>query len=226
MAIIPSFIPGGDQINQAITGFLEGGQVGIETLRRIDWEKKYLWTLDFGVIDGFRPPAPFDNFFPASDVVFPLGFIEDLQIDFGQSNFRFPIKTKSKELSITFFDDENRTVIRWMRDWMELDLMNNGQFVSGLSDSHNIVVPDMNGEIRPVVPIRSVRLALLQHFKREVMTFDFSVYPVGELTYNGSQESGAGQYTMNFVVVEEVGKKSTTKLNLVNEFTQILSRFI
>jgi hypothetical protein len=224
MALIPSYIPGGDLINQAVTNFLEGGQVGIESMRRIDWEKKYLWTLDF--VD-FRPPAPFDNFFPASDVSFPMGFIEDLQIEFGQNDFRFPVKSKSKELTITFYDDENRTVIRWMRDWMELDLMNYGQFVSGLDDNHNTVEPDMTGNIRPVQPVRHMRLALLQHFKREVITFDFRVYPVGELTYSGSQESAAGTYSMTFVVAEEIGKKSKpTRLNLVNEFKQILARFI
>ena len=224
MALIPSFIPGADTINGAVTNFLEGGQTGIETIRSVNWEKKFLWTLDF--VD-FKPPKPFDAFFPASDVSFPVGIIEDLTFDYGQSDFRFPIKSKSKELSITFYDDEERTLLRWMRDWMELDLMNYGQFVSGLEDNHTTVEPDMIGNKRPVVPIRHVRLALLQHYKREVIAFDFKIYPVGELTYNGSQESGAGTYTMTFVVAEEVGKKvKPAKLNFFNEIKQALARFI
>lgn len=192
-------------IERVVSNFLEGG-TGITALRSIEWDKNFLWTIDF---PDYTPPAPFDSFFPASEVSIPMGIIRDDIITFGQSEIRFPVGSQSRELSITFYDDEQRTLLRWMKDWMNLDILNNGQFLSALEDTHlTVEVDSITGKKRPVKPVRTIRLSLLEAFRKEVVSYSFGVFPTGEITYSGGQGSEATTYTMQFVIAEDLNRKA------------------
>lgn len=179
--------------------FTENGN--IEHLRRVEWAKRYLWIVDF---DGFKPPAPFDNFFPANDIQVPMSIVESRQIDLPNDSLNIPIRTTQRDLRITFYDDSNNTLLRWFTDWQKLDILNLDMFVSCLGDSHDTVAPDSSfGKVRPVVPVRQIKLALLNPGRDQVLVKNFWVYPDGEILFSGNQQSEAQTYTVNFKIVQD-----------------------
>jgi len=227
MALVPSFIPGGDKINNAVNSFLDGGAVGIETIRSINYGTTYLWTVDFIDTNGIKPPAPFDAFFPASEVTFNLGIINSHTVEMGQSSITFPRNTTFKTVDVTFFDDENRSLQRWMSDWMNVDLLNYGEFMSGINDSHQVVAADSFGNSsRSVQPMRHIRIALLDKYKSETVVYNYNVVPDGNIDFGGTQASEASQFSMKFNIVEELGRPKAGDSSSFNFVRNILGRFI
>ena len=227
MAIVPSFIPGGDAINNAVSSFLDGGVVGMETIRRINYDAQYLWTVNFEDNNGFKPPSPFDDFFPASDLSLGIGTVNTHAIEMGQSAIRFPRNSAPQSIDITFYDDETRSLNRWMSDWVNLDLFNLGDFVSGINDSHRVVAQDSFGNsTRNVYPMRHIRIALLDRFKSEVITYNYRVVPDGDFGLQLSQASEATQFTMKFNIVEEMGRPKKGNKETFDFVKSVLGRFI
>jgi len=217
-------------IEQSISKFLEGKK-GITLIRAVEWDKKYLWTVDFKDIgeDAVNPPPPFDDFFPANDVSLPVSIIESNTFDLPQSSIKLPYRSNTSEITVTFYDDEKKQLLKWFKDWMELDLMNDGRFVSGLQDNHKIVTNlDSFGVMRNVRPIRPMRIALLDAFKDEVMVWQCYVYPEGNLEWNGGQGSDAQLYTLSFVVVKMIDEKAGKGFSLLSAdgLKETLGRFI
>jgi hypothetical protein len=136
-----------------------------------------------------------------------MGIMETEEFPYGQMELSAPTGSKVKEMSITFYDDQNRTLLRWIKDWIELDIQNKGQFISGLGDAHQTVAPDMEGRTRKVVPVRTIKLALLEAYKKEMFAYTYGIFPTGEISYEGSHESEATQYTVTFKIVEDLTKK-------------------
>lgn len=226
MALIPSFIPGADSINTAITDFLEGGVVGIDTIRSIDYGAAYLWTLDFIETDGLKPPSPFDRFFPASEVTLNLGILNTQTIDLGQTAIPIPKNTSFKSIDITFYDDDSQSLQKWMRDWINLDILNDGQYMSGLNDKHPMVVADSFGGTRNVQPSRQLKLALLDKFKEEALVYNYLVSPEGTLDFQGSQAADATQFQMKFNIIQELGKPKNTDTGIFADIKKQLGQFI
>lgn len=227
MAIIPSFIPGAENINNAITNFLEGGVVGIESIRSINYGTNYLWTMDFIDTNGLKPPQPFERFFPASDVTLNLGKIEDHTFEAGHTSLSFPRKTGFKSIDITFYDDEKRGLQRWMSDWINIDILNNGEFMSGLNDSHTIVIPDSFGSSsRGVQPIRQVKLALLDRSREEALVYNYLIVPTGDLDFQGTQASEATQFQMRFNIVQQLGNPKAEDPGVFQQVKKVIGQLI
>lgn len=207
MALIPSFIPGHEEINGAINSFF--GNDSIDVIRSIDYDVKYLWAIR--VVSG-TPPAPFDTFFPAQDVTVPMAISESETIEFAQTSMQVPIKTTGKEISITFYDDENRTLLYWLADWINIDIQNGGNYMSGIADDHqtvsgyprNVAISGAGTDNAKVKPIRQIELTLLSKYKKIDKTITYDVFPVGEIPWSGDQSSEAQTYTMRFAIVREV----------------------
>jgi hypothetical protein len=223
-------------IERIVSNFLEGG-TGITAIRNVEYDKQFLWTVDF--LDGqsdaigasLAPPAPFDQFFPASDITIGMGTVQSEEREFGQTSIKFPRRSNAQNLSITFYDDEKRTLQKWMREWINIDIFNNGNFVSGLNDSHAPVTSTAQNRSR-VYPTREVRIALLDAYRKEVIPYHFRVYPEGDFQFTGSQDSSATTYSMDFVIVEDLGKRNTSKSAgglfgfTFDDVKQLIGRFI
>lgn len=194
-------------IERVVSNFLESGK-GITQIRSVEWEKKFLWIVDF--VD-FKPPAPFNEFFPANDITIPFGVLESHQIDLAQDVVNVPLRVVSGEITMTFYDDENRTLLKWFSDWMNLDIANNGKFVSGLADEHQSVSADSFGEVRKVRPVRQMRFAGLDAGRDETLVHNVWVYPDGEISFNGAQVSDAQTYTISFKVVKDSIKENALR---------------
>lgn len=227
MAIVPSFIPNGDKINNAVSKFLDGGSVGIETLRSINYNAQYLWTVNFIGDNGFGPPKPFDDFFPASDISFPSAISNNHVFEMAQSSFSVPKNSSMRSIDMTFYDDELMSLRKWMTDWIELDIYNNGEYVSGINDSHKIIVKDsFNNSTRSVAPTRHIRIAFLDRFKSEALVYNYRIIPNGEVNITGSQNSDATVFNMKFDIVEEIGRPKNGDTQTFGLVKSVLGRFI
>jgi hypothetical protein len=183
-------------------------EFGIEKLRSVEWAKKHLWALKF--IEGNdNPPAPFDQFFPAIDVEVGEASLDSFSFDLGDNSFKIPQKSTVREMRITFIDDENLTIFNWIKNWIRIDLLNNGKYISAINDDH----PRVSGQGN-VKPVRQVQVTKLKssrfpsifppsNFNSRQIVNTYAVYPEGVLEFSGSSESGAQIYTVSFVIVEE-----------------------
>lgn len=211
-------------LERIVSNFLESGS-GITAIRSVEWDKKYLWVVDF--VDP-APPAPFDKFFPANDVTVPLSVIESKLLDLPHSTLSFPTRSLQQDFRITFYDDEQKTLLRWISDWQKLDLLNLGKFTSGLGDSHQVVAPDSFGDSqRSVRPLRQVRVGFLDAAREDVMVKNFWVYPEGEIAFFGGQQSEAQTYQVTFKVLKDgVGTPESPSIFSAKTIKDILGRFI
>lgn len=222
MAIIPSFLPFADSLNQTVNEFF--GSDGIDVLRNVSWDKRHLWTVDF---IGVEIPRPFNSFFPAQDITYTLANIETDTIPFGQTEILIPAKQKAKEVTITFYDDENKTILKFLKDWIDLDIFNNGEYVSGVDDNHNVVVKRLvdigTNQVRPT---RDIEIKLLDSYKKTVMSNKYAIFPTGELTFSGSHASEASTYTMSFFIISEEKQAVDESLSFTDIGRDLLGRFI
>ena len=217
-------------IEQSISKFLEG-KSGITMIRAVEWDKKYLWTVDFKDtgVDSCNPPAPFDDFFPANDITIPMANLESMIFDTPQTSFKIPQRSQNMDITVTFYDDQKKTLLLWLKDWMQLDILNDGRFISGLQDKHKLVTgQDSFGKVRNVKPVRPMRVALLDAFKDEVQVYQFLVYPEGNIDWNGAQASDAQMYTITFSVVKVISEKDRKSFSILSKegVLESLGRFI
>lgn len=190
----------------AVERFLDNGR-GISLLRSVDWDRRYLWIAEFEKGEQ-EPPAPFNEWFPAATVDINNRSIAGEEFTFGQTKLYIPTSSDTAStISVTFYDDVNRTLYRWLTDWMQLDIQNNGQFVSGLRDDHQCVDFDSFGQIRNVQPVRTLNIILLKLDRSNFSVFRYAVVPSGDLPRNLSQGSEAVEFTMTFHIV---GEKAAT----------------
>lgn len=191
-------------IERVVSNFLEGN-TGITAIRNIEVEKRYLWVVDFiPGANSITPPAPFDDIFPASEVNIPFTNLSTDNIGFGQTELQIPKNETARDLSITFYDDEQRTLLKWFSDWMRLDIKNNGAYMSGVNDQHQAVAADSFGNQRRVYPTRQIRLSLLDSYRSEVAHYNYLIFPKDSIDFAGSQVSEATQYTLNFAIVDDL----------------------
>lgn len=214
-------------LEQKISKLIEGNS-GITAIREIEWDRKYLWLVQF--IDAGLP-EPFDGMFPASAVSFQLANLESDSFRFGQSELMLPVRAGSaKQISLTFYDDIDRTLSRWCTDWINLDILNNGQFVSCLKDSHKVVTEDSFGNSqRPVQPVKKLKISLVDGYRKELKetSWLFDVYITGEIEWSGSQDSAPQEYTVNLVIVGDSGKTKSSDSNaIVDTLRDVLGRII
>lgn len=200
---------------QKINSFIEGAN-GISRLRQVDWGKRYLWMVDFEDLENDdKIPAWFQGFFPASSLTLALAGVEHDSFRIGQTELSLPVRAgNTPSISLTFYDDEQKTLYRWFQEWIKVDILNNGRCISGLRDSH--LQMQQNGEVLanavPVRPVRVMRLAYLDSYKRITYLKSFSVVPTGTIDDELSQASEASEYTINFNIVGD-SEIATGKIN-------------
>lgn len=217
-------------IERAVSNFLEGG-TGITSIRNLEIDKNFLWAVDFvGGGDSLVPPAPFDVFFPASEVNLEIAKIESAEQELGQTSIKYPKRTSAKDFSVTFYDDEKRTLQRWFSDWINLDILNNGQWMSGLEDNHRLISGiDSFSNFRRVQPTRHIRLALLDAWRNNVKIYEYRVVPDGSLNFSGSQASEATTYTVSFSIIEDLTVRKRPSLSggfSFQEVKNLIGRFV
>lgn len=151
----------------------------ITQVRSVEWAPSYLWDVKFP-----SAPSPFSEWFPATAIEQELLTVNSHSFEAGLTTFDFPKASASKTLSITFHDDEQHSLQRWLRDWVENGVfLQQGRYVNYLMDL-----------VREVHVLKLDRRRIPISGSPEM----YYVYPEGGMTFSGNSESGALDFTVSF----------------------------
>ena len=166
---------------------------GIETLRAVKWSKSYLWDIIFlGAVDFYKsatygkPKAPFDTWFPATEVEVLDANIQVFDFSPPMRNLSVPKGSEVQRLSVNFVDDVDCTIQQWMAEWMNEQILNNGAGVSPVTEC-----------------LRTCIVYRLNNARKPIKGWRYNVFPTGELPWQGRSESAANEYKVDFVVWQE-----------------------
>lgn len=196
----------------------------IDQIRNVEWSQSYLWDIHFHDLLG-NLPFHFKEWFPATDVEEDLAKVESYTFEQYMNSYKVPLKTSPRELKITFVDDINHSISRWLEIWMNDEILNNRmednifepQFISTLTEivklvqlvrvSRALTVPgraSASGFLNQAGSLIPRAAGELLNSAIPVYIASYWIYPEGELTWVGSSESGLNTYSQNFVVAGTV----------------------
>jgi len=151
----------------------------IEQIRGIQWGQKHLWDVR---IQGV--PTPFDTWFPAVDISIPTATIESHMVDTPMSRARFAKSTSDHEISLSFYDDDKGTLYDFFDNWINVEILNNGDYISLLSEY-----------------AKQVDVQKLSIDRKPIKRMSYFVYPEGTLTFMGDSSSEGNLYSVTLVIV-------------------------
>jgi hypothetical protein len=147
---------------------------------------KHLWDIKFP-----DAPAPFSEWFPATEFTDDgkMGISRDQT--FFLSNYKLPQGTSAANIQIQAFDDENKTLHTWLSAWYD-DIYSESDGVLTLAEA-----------VRPLI------LATLNG-QREILKIEtLYVYPDGALPSSGTSTSDISIISQTFCVAGR--QKGTVK---------------
>lgn len=159
-----------------MAGFLKE----LKQVRTIDWGVGYLWDIKF---EG--APAPFNDWFPATDVdvnkITTASFVGTMFL----TEFKSPVSKSAPDLSITYLDDQLDTLHLWFEEWLE----------STVGDT---------GVLTLAEAVRQVTIVKLTRDKKVVYTKKFLVFPDGGHPFKGTSGSDLNTHSLNFNIVGKI----------------------
>lgn len=154
----------------------------IDQLREIEPARSWNWDLFFP-----DAPAPFNEFFPAVDVSADVFNLESFASNVYLNNVRTPLRSGDRNLSITFFDDVDRSLEAFFEEWVQETILNGGEYVATVTDAVKQVYLRYTNPQREIV-------------KQRVLW----VYPEGSFQFRGNSESEITNHTLEFVIAGEI----------------------
>lgn len=160
----------------------------IEDIRSVNWAPKHLWDVKFDDSPKhFSQLTPtFKVWVPVSDVTIDSGNLETHSFNLANQSFEIPISTSSRVVTMTFFDSENYDIFKWLRNWMNRDILNLDKpapFVSRLEQCCKTLYLNKLNSRHEVVD-------------RQVLL----VFPKQSILWEGNSQPAAQQYSVTFVV--------------------------
>lgn len=215
----------GKVVNQGLSAEVNGvlGQLGlaadrsesflrnIEQVRVIgDWARSYLWDIKFfnpnisnNGVEPF-PLSPFDEWFPAVDVDEPFFDVNSQTFTFYNRPLNIPITQGGLKLNITFMDSENRVLTRWFKQWVEVFIFNNGEYVSTLSEC-----------------LRKIAIRKLNHERQITEETVYFIYPDQTFGDSLKSDNALSQFTLSFTVAAYT-RNNDIKVPVSNLSTSLL----
>jgi hypothetical protein len=151
----------------------------INQIRAIEWGRTYLWDIKFP-----DAPAPFNEWFPAVEIEENLATLESFDFEGFISTYKVPKSTTVFDLKVTFVDDIDHTLAHWLEEWINTDMLGEGNYILPLVDCcRKVMVAKLN-----------LKRELIGHMKT------YLVYPEGGLYFRGTSESGLPQEELTFII--------------------------
>lgn len=153
----------------------------LEMIRSVNWGRKYLWDMRF---DPTTPaPAPFNTWFPAVTVDEDIAKLESHSVPGFLTDYNIPLRSKQKFIKITLEDDVKNTLSQWFSQWVNVTILQHGNGIAALTTA-----------------VKFLHLVKLNPDRTPITQADYWVYPDGDITWNGTSETGSQQFTVNFVI--------------------------
>ena len=151
----------------------------INQIRNIQWGRSYHWDVKFE--DG--PPSPFNEFFPAQEVEEETASLQSIDAEAPGTSLKFPHKTASKSVRITFVDDASYTLYNWLENWYNTEILNDGDYISTLEEA-----------------TKQITIQKLDSNQNVIIQTSYWVYPEDILTFRGNSSSQLNVYTIPFII--------------------------
>jgi hypothetical protein len=160
----------------------------IEQIRAVNWGSKHTWDVRFDDAPDHvsKLIPPFTNWFPVTDISVDEANVDTYAFDLGNNSFEIPAFKSQQMISITFHDSENYTLFKWLRDWIEKDILNKDKAVPFVSRLDKVV--------------KTIHITKQNSRKSNIDTRAYFVFPKGNLQWEGTSQPQAQQYTVNFVI--------------------------
>lgn len=194
----------------------------LRQVKTVQWGSQHQWDVRFG--PGINnnlgpPPDPFNDWFPAfsmqQDILDPTVY----DVDTAMSSFSIPQTIRRRSIQLSFFDDEDCTLERWMEVWVNRDMF--GGYAQGAgSISAGLRVATLAEVVRELTVVRTGSRPLgeggpsvlgsagSERPDPEVIVSNkgenvavLTVFPEGQLIFSGTSEPGVKMFTQNFAVV-------------------------
>lgn len=168
---------------------------GLDAVRQVEFGRKYLWDMAF---DPTTPaPAPFNSWFPATDVDEDIALLESHTIEGFLSNYKIPLRSRQKHLKITMEDDQKNVLSQWFSQWINVTILQSGLAVAALNTSVKLL---------HLIKQDSQRITLTQA--------NYWVYPEGDISWLGSSASASQEFAVSFVIasVDSISTTLPTKI--------------
>ena len=159
-------------------------KIDLNQLRQVQWSASYDWEIR---IEDPNLPEPFNKFFPVITVDEELGNVESQTFEIYNRNYSVPSGLKQNEITITFHDDSNHTLEKWMENWVNIEIFH--------QDEANSYVSTLK------TACKEMHIAKTDRGKKVKKLATHLVYPNGQFTFSGSAEADATIFTMQFNVV-------------------------
>jgi len=166
---------------------------GLISLRSINWGRNYRYDAQFG--DG-SVPSPFQDWFPLTDVEVNEGTVVSTEYKFGQSTYRFPIHANAMDMRMTFNDDEDYTLLQWLKTWYN-QIAGSG-FVEGIRGGF---VQTLAECARPLTLVRLGPDGEPATDPNTMLNVKLWIYPDQAFYWRGSSMPEIPTYPANFQVV-------------------------
>ncbi len=147
-------------------------------IRQMPWGRTYLWDMRFE-----EAPAPFRAWFPASDVDENVATLNTKTIEGGISTYEVPMGSSAFDLNITFYDDENHTLLDWITEWVNLLILDGEKTIAVLDQA-----------------VKRVDLVKMNSRREEVKTSSYLVFPKGGINFRGTADAAIPQYAVPFAI--------------------------
>lgn len=212
----------------------------IDQVRGIEWGNTHHWDVMFTIGTPYNelppPPYPFNTWFPAIGVEENLATLSSFPIETSLSNTTVPQRSTAFTISLTFYDDVNHTLARWISNWINIEIFNNGNAVSPVSD----IVRMMVFVKYQIIKGFKVPIGVADSFNPLVSGFGavsnllnplgivpygfkaYYVYPDTTLNYTGDSESGVPTYTVQFNICGDtkLSAEPSKRANAVGELAR------
>ena len=106
------------------------------------------------------------------------------------TSLKFPYKQSVKSIRVTFIDDEQNTLHRWLDKWINEEIFNHGKYVSTL---------DIATKLIQIQKLNSKKEAISGQLT------SYWVYPEGSLNFTGNSEATPHTISQEFIIVGEIG---------------------
>jgi hypothetical protein len=192
---------------------------GVGRLRTVEWGRQYLWECKWGGLSKEQAiPAPFDGWFPASDITVGSATISSHSFESFISTYSFPKGTQAETISLTFFDNVDHVLFNWVKSWIK-------EIVSPGKPTDDNPNADTDSSYTRTLDecVRLLNLTLLDPGRDPIKSLSYWVYPEGSLQFTGTSDSAPLQYTVTFNIVGEYGSE-VDKLSKDDKLAQKLRR--
>lgn len=181
-----------------------------DLIRSIEFDKKYLWRVKFLPeisLNALNVPPYFIGFFPVQEITIDQAMLNSGEENFYLSALKFPKNTSPKSIKISFLDDDKASMNKWFTDWIELDILNCGRFISCIFDKHKRVKGFGN-----VQPLRKIMVEKLDVEGNPIYASMYDVVPASNFVWGGNQESALQSYDMELTIIKDYNTRPTTGL--------------